>query len=128
MGETIARIGEGGKVELVDERMVKIAGASLMTPVDAAFLARSLFSRAALLALDQSTTIGMHVADLHFPILKWVISRQTETRRPVIIFSIPPGIDLTFQMSPEDEKKMGKALVAHAQGDPPPEQPPDRVH
>jgi hypothetical protein len=70
MGETIARIGEGGSVELVDEKMVKIAGVSPMTPADAAFLARSLLSCAALLALDKSAKIGALCADLHFPVLK----------------------------------------------------------
>jgi hypothetical protein len=128
MGETIARISEGGNVELVDEGMVKITGVSPMTHTDAAFLARSLLSCAALLALDKSAKVGALCADLHFPILKWVISTQTGTRVPVVIFSVPPGIDLTFQMSPQVEKELGAALVAHSEGDQPPGRPPDMVH
>ena len=52
MGEAIARIGKNGNVELVDERMVKIAGVDPMTPADAAFLARGLLSCAAIIPLE----------------------------------------------------------------------------
>jgi hypothetical protein len=128
MGETTARIGAGGTIELVDERMVKIAGATLMTPDDAAFLARSLLSCAVRLIFDKSVKVGTLCADCHFPVLKWVVSTQTGTGLPVVIFSIPPGIDLTFQLSPPFEKALGTALAAHAAGDQSPEPPPDRVH
>jgi hypothetical protein len=128
MGETIATIAEGGNIELVDERMVKIAGASPMTPEDAAFLARSLLSCAAILAADKSAKIGQLYADAHFPILKWVVSQRTGTHVPIIVFSIPPGIDLTFQLSTQTEKELGAALVAHAEGDQRPGQQPDRLH
>ena len=121
MNKMIAMISEGGNVELVDETMTKIAGTSLMTPAEASFLARSLLSCAALLAFDKSAKVGMLCADFDFPILKWVIRTRTETHAPIITFSVPPEIDLTFQMSPQLEKELGAALVAHAEGDEPPE-------
>ncbi len=99
-----------------------------MTPDDAAFLARSLLSCAAALAFDKSAKKGTVRADAHFPVLKWTITIGSESRMPVVIFSVPPGIDLTFQLSPQVEKELGAALVAHAQGEPPPERPPDTVH
>jgi hypothetical protein len=128
MGETIAMVGQGGKVELIDSRMVKIDGVSSMTPAEAAFLARSLLSCAALIALGATPNIGAVVADLHFPVLKWSVTLQSGTPVPVVIFSVPPGIDLTFQLSPQVEKELGVALAAHAAGDRPLEQPPRRVH
>jgi hypothetical protein len=128
MRETVARIGQDGTIELVDEKMVPIAGTAPMTPSDAAFLARSLLSCAALISIEKSAKIGTLCADAHFPVLKWTITAQTETRKPIIIFSIPPGLDLTFQMSPQDEKKFGAALIAHSEGLPPPQRPPDLVH
>jgi hypothetical protein len=128
MSETIARIGPDRNVELVDERMVKISGAVPMTPADAAFLARSLLSCAALISLEKSPQVGALCADAHFPVLKWMITTQKGTSKPVVIFSIPPGIDLTFQMSSQVEKELGAALVAHSEGSPPPERPPDIVH
>jgi hypothetical protein len=108
--------------------MAKIANVDSLAPIDAAFLARSLLACAGLLALDQSVKVGSLPADLHIPVLKWVVTTKTGTSIPVIVFSIPPGIDLTFQMSPQVEKALGEALVAHAEGDQPPGQPPDRVH
>lgn len=128
MTEIIARIGQNGNVELVDERMVKIAAAAPMTPAEAAFLARSLLSCAALLSLEKSPKIGALCADLHFPVLKWTITTRRETRTPVLIFSVPPGIDLTFQVTPQIEKEFGAALVAHAEELPAPEHGSDRLH
>jgi hypothetical protein len=70
MGETIARIGHDGKVELVDEKMTKIAGVAPMSPTDAAFLARSLLSCAALLSLGRITTDRHTMRGLAFPRLE----------------------------------------------------------
>jgi hypothetical protein len=128
MSETIASVGEGGNIDLVDERMRKIAGVAPMTPDAAAFLARSLLACAAHLAFDKSIKAGTLCADAHLPVLKWTLSVGTESRRPVVIFSVPPGIDLTFQLSPQVERELGAALIAHAEGLPPPELPPGMVH
>jgi hypothetical protein len=123
MSETIASVAEGGNVELVDERMQKIVGADPMTPEDAAFLARSLLACAAMLAFDKSIKAGTLVGDVHLPVLQWKVSVGTESRKPVVIFSIPPGIDLIFQLSPQIERELGTTLVAHAEGALPPELP-----
>jgi hypothetical protein len=128
MGETIARIAEGGNVELTDERMIRIAGLEPMSPESAAFLARSLLACAAILTLDKSVRVGVLIADVHIPVLKWTVSVGTDSRQPVVMFSIPPGIDLTFQLSSQVESDLGAALTAHAQGLPPPELPPDKLH
>jgi len=128
MGENIASIGEGGTVELVDEKMKKIAGAFPMTPDDAAFLARSLLACAATLAFDKSTKAGTLCGDAHLPVLQWKVRVGTASGLPVLIFSIPPGIDLTFQLSQQVERELGATLTAHAQGLPPPELPPGVVH
>jgi hypothetical protein len=125
MGETMARIAEGGKVELVNERMTQVAAP--MTAEDAAFLARELFCCAAMLAFGQAK-IGALGGDGQIPVLKWTIGFGRDSRMPIVIFSIPPGIDVTFQLSPQVEKELGAALVAHSEGDKPPELPPVAVH
>jgi hypothetical protein len=127
MSELIPRIGQNKKIELIDDKMVRIAGIDPMTPMEAAFLARSLLACAAVISLEASPKINSLCADVHFPILKWAVSAQTGTQNPVLIFSIPPGIDVTFQMTVEIEKQLGAALVGHAEGDQPPVQPPDRL-
>jgi hypothetical protein len=127
MSETIARIADGGKIELVDERMIKIVGAQQMTPEEAAFLARGLLACAAVLTINKSAKQGAMIGDAHLPVLKWEVKVGTESRQPVIIFSIPPALALTFQLTTEVEGALGAALVAHAEGDQPPVHPPDRL-
>jgi hypothetical protein len=129
MSETIAIIGQDGKVELVDDRMIKIAGVSAMSPEDAAFLARSLLSCAAVLAANNpSPKIGALCDGAHLPVLKYTIRTMTETRRPLITFALPPGIDFDFQMTPEQAKNFGQDLVAHADGLPAPQRPTYVMH
>jgi hypothetical protein len=120
MTEIIPRVGTDGKsVEIVDQHMAPIAGAAPMSKEDAAFLARGLLSCAAAVAFGQASP-GILIGDSHFPTLKWTITNQTATGNPVIIFSIPPGIDLTFQVTPQIEREMGQALINHADALPPP--------
>jgi hypothetical protein len=128
MSETIARIGQDEKVELVDDKMVKVPGVAPMSPEDAAFLARSLLSCAAVLTVDPSAEIGALCADAHFPVLKYTIKTVAETGRPLIIFSIPPAIEFSFQMTPEQGKIFGQDLVALANGLPAPQRAPDVIH
>jgi hypothetical protein len=128
MSETIARIADGGKIELVDEGLVRIVGAQQMTPEEAAFLARGLLACAAALTLDQPVKPGAMLGDLHLPVLKWTVNVGTQSRSPVIVFSIPPSLDLTFQTTKQIETELGTALIAHSKGGQSPELPPDRVH
>jgi hypothetical protein len=125
MSETLPRIAESEKVELVNERMVQLAAP--MTAEDAAFLARELLSCAAMLTFGQAK-VGALGGDAHLPVLKWRIGIGPDSKMPIVIFSVPPGIDLTFQLSPQLEKELGAALIAHAEGIPPPELPPVAVH
>jgi hypothetical protein len=127
MKEIIARISERGTIELVDEEMLRLVGTQPITPEAAAFLARSLLACAAVLAFDKTAKEGSLISEAHLPILKWAITTRTGTQTPVIIFSIPPGIDLTFQTSTQVERELGVTLVAHAEGDQHPELPPDRL-
>jgi hypothetical protein len=127
MTETLARIDQEGKVEFVDEKLVRIAAPS-MSADEAAFLARGLLACAAALAFNPPPEAGPIGGDAHFPILKWVLTTVRATGKPVIIFSIPPGIELTFQMTPQLEKELGAALVAHEEGRPPPEAQTGTVH
>ncbi|MEA3133088.1 MAG: hypothetical protein QOG17_934 [Gammaproteobacteria bacterium] len=128
MSETIARIGQDGMVELVDDKMKKIVGVSAMSPEDAAFLARSLLSCAAVLTVNQSPEVGALCDGAHFPVLMYTIRTMTETRQPLITFALPPGIDFDFQMTPEQAKIFGQDLVAHTAKLPAPQRPPDVMH
>jgi|HubBroStandDraft_6_1064221.scaffolds.fasta_scaffold239538_3 hypothetical protein len=126
MSEAIPIVIPGGMIQLKNDSMSKNIGEP-MTPEEAAFLARSLLACAGLIALKAAEN-GKLYADAHLPVLKWQVTSQTGTGNPVVIFSVPPGIDLTFQVTRQTEREFGAALVAHAEGSPPPEQPPDMVH
>lgn len=127
MGQPIAKIVQGGKVELFDQNEVKIAGIDPMTPLEAALLGRSLLACGAVVSLEATPKINYPCTDVHFPVLEWTLGAQTKIGDPVAIFSVPPGIDLTFQMTLQVEKAIGAALVAHAAGHQPPEQSPGKV-
>jgi hypothetical protein len=126
MTEILAAIQTDGKIALVDTHNTKLTELTL-NELDAACLARGLLSCAALLAAGQAPQGKPLIADVHFPILKWSVSTQTETGKPVIVFSIPPGIDVTFQITPTIEKELADALTAHAEGLPPPARKIDRL-
>lgn len=126
MTEIIAAIQPDGNIALVDNRNKKIIETTL-NQLDAAYLARGLLSCAAMLAAGQAPQGKPIIADVHFPVLKWAVNKQTGTGNHVIVFSIPPGIDVIFQMTPTIEKELGEALIAHAEGLPPPVRKPDRL-
>jgi hypothetical protein len=117
MSELTIKIGPNDTIELT--------AVAKLTPMDAATLARTLFAVAALSSVQQAPPIGtiMTGTDAHHPILKWVVTKNTHNGRPTIVFSIPPGIDVTFQITPQNEKELGEALVAHADGLEPPPMP-----
>jgi len=128
MSETIARIGQDGKVELVDDKMVRIAGVAAMSPEDAAYLARGLLSCAGVLSINPSPEVGALCDGAQLPALKYTIRTMTGTPRPLITFALPPGVDFDFQMSPEQARNFGQDLVAHADGLPAPQRAPDVMH
>jgi hypothetical protein len=117
MSKIWARINPAtGSIELVDEGSRLIAENATLSATDAACLARGVLACAAMLALQGRPSHAVIGGDAHFPILKWVVTSSTATGKPVVIFSIPAEIELTFQMSPQLEKELGVALVSHSQG------------
>lgn len=117
MTEIMARVSAKGEVELIDERSVKIETPA-MTPYDAAYLARGMLSCAVALSGPNPPKIGAICGDAHLPVVKWTVGSSTITGAPVLILSIPSGIELTFAIWPQGAKELGAALVAQAQGTP----------
>ncbi|MGA2999899.1 hypothetical protein [Bradyrhizobium sp.] len=109
---------------LVDQREQPITGTDPMTPKRAAFMGRSLLACAAVAAFKQLPQGGL-VGDAALPALKWVVTSQKESKQPVIIFSIPGETDLTFVLTTQQERELGQALIAHADGLPAPAKPPE---
>src|SRR5580700_3072720 len=119
MAEIMARISPQGGVELVDDRLVKIIAVDSMTPRDAAFLARSILSCAVALSGPNRPEVGALVGDAHLPIMTWKVSSSNINGQPVLILSVPSGIELTFQMPPQGAKELGAALIAQGEGSAP---------
>jgi hypothetical protein len=118
MTEIMARIGQNGDVELIDDRSAKIEAAGSMTPHDAVYLARGILSCATALSGPNPPKPGAIVGDAHLPVVKWTVGASTFTAEPVLILSVPSGIELTFAIWPQGAKELGAALLAQAQGSP----------
>jgi hypothetical protein len=100
MSEIMARINAEHLVELIDDRLASIASVPPMTPQDTAFLARGMLAcAAALTEVVGPPTAGAIVGDAQFPIVQWKTMTATATGLPVLILSIPPGIELTFALT-----------------------------
>lgn len=127
MAEIMARVSAGNLVELIDERATVIKSAP-MVPRDAAYLGRGLLACAAVMSGPNPPPLGFIAGDAHLPILKWVVTTASATGQPVLMLSIPGGVELTFAMTPQTEKRMAEHLRAHAAGEPPPADRPDTVH
>ena len=128
MTEIMARINAEGRVELIDDRSARIESAATLTPFDTAYLARGMLACAAALSSASPPKAGAIGGDAHLPVMKWVVTSSTLTSQPVLIFSIPPGIELTFAMSSQGAKALGEALVSQAEGLLPPEDRHSTVH
>lgn len=112
MAEILARTNAEGSVELVDDRSASIKSIDPMTPFDAAYLARGILSCAAALSGTNPPQAGTIVGYAHLPIMTWTIKWSTVTGKPVLILSVPPGIELTFEITQEGAKELGAALVS----------------
>jgi hypothetical protein len=112
MPEIIARIGPHDDVELTTEGSVTIDS---MTPEDAAYLARGLLSCAAALSVPNKPPHKAIIGDAQFPILEWKTMTSTLSGKPVVILSIPPGIELTFELTLGGARELGSALVHAAE-------------
>jgi len=121
MAEIIARISADSGVELIGDQSRVIDAVGSLAPMDAAYLARAIFSCAATLSGPNPPKAGTLVGDVHLSPLTWQVGISRLTGDPVLILSVPPGIELTFLLPAEHAKKIAAALVAQADGVSPPE-------
>lgn len=116
MTEILARISATNGIELVNERSEKIEGAGTLTPHEAAYLARGMLACAAALSGANPPTTGALGGDAHFPVMQWKVGASAFNGEPLLLITIPSGIELTFQMPPQGAIQMGVALVNRGQG------------
>jgi hypothetical protein len=116
MAEIIARIASDRKVELTHDGSTKLSGTDPLAPHDAAFLARGILSCAAALSGTNPPPVGALTGDTHLPIMGYATGTSSITGDPVLILSVPPGIELTFVMPLQTVRELGAALVAEADG------------
>jgi hypothetical protein len=121
MTEIIARISANSGVELVDDQNKVIEEVGSLSPMDAAYLARGIFSCAAMVSGPNPPKAGTLVGDLHLPPLEWSVGTSRLAGDPVLILSVPPGIELTFLLPAEHAREIAAALIAQADGVSPPE-------
>jgi hypothetical protein len=121
MTEIIARISANAGVELIGDQSKLIDAVGSLSPMDAAYLARGIFSCAAMLSGANPPKAGVLVSDVHIPPLAWRVGISRLAGDPVLILSVPPGIELTFLLPAEHARKIAGALIAQADGVSPPE-------
>lgn len=119
MPEIIPRIGADRKVELTNDGSATLVGADPMTPQEAAFLARGILACAASISAPNAPPPGTLVGDVHLPIMRWATGTNP-LGEAVLVLSILPGIELTFQMPPLTVRTLGEALISQAAGTAPP--------
>jgi len=128
MAEIIARIAADHKIELTSDGTAKLSGTDPMTPEDAAFLARGILACAATQSAPNAPPPGTIVGDAHLPPMTWGVGVSPLTGEPILVLSVPPGIELTFVMPPQGAIALGRALVARGEGTAPPEPQRGTVH
>ena len=120
MAEILARINAEGRVELIGDQSARIESVAPMTPLDAAYLARRMLACAAALSGSNPPTAGAIGGDAHLPIMNWAVGLSNVTGDPLLVLSVPPGIQLTFVMPKQGAKALGSALVSQSEGTAPP--------
>jgi hypothetical protein len=118
MGEILARVSQEKGVELVDDRSRKIEGIGSMTPEDAAYLARGMLALAATLPGPNPPEVGTLGGDAHLPVAKWAVGASAFTGKPILLLTLPSGIELSFAIWPDGAKGLGTALIKQAEGSP----------
>jgi hypothetical protein len=118
MAEILAKIGPERTVELAVDGWRKIEEVPPISPQDAAYLGRSMLACAATLSGPHPVKVGTLCTDAHLPVIKWAVGPSAFTGEPVLILTIPSGIELSFAIWPQGAKEIGAALVAQAQGSP----------
>lgn len=117
--ETMARITPDGCVELIDDHGKIIKSVDPVKPDEAAYLARGILACAVVLSGPNPPGIATIIGDAHMPILKWAVGSSNINGEPVLILTIPSGIELTFVMPLEGAKAIGEALLSRSQGSSP---------
>lgn len=110
MSGIIPRIGADKKVELTEGGSATLADP--MTAKEAAFLGRGILA-CATATLAPNAPLGALVGDMHLPIIKWATGTNP-LGEPVLVLSVPPGIELTFQMPALTLRTLGEALLSQA--------------
>lgn len=127
MTEVTARINQTQGVELVSVATSSPIAAISMNPVEAAYLARDLLASAAALCSDTPPKAGAMIGDAHIP-FKGQPGWSNVTGNPSLCVSVPPGIELTFEMTREAAKELGASLIALAEQRSPLGDHPSTVH
>ncbi len=128
MAETMARTTADGRVEMIEEGSVRIDSVPPMTPLDAAFLARGLLACTAALSSSNPPPAGAIGGDAHLPVTNWVFGPSFATGLPVLTFSVQPGIEVTFELTLQGAKELGRIMAAYQGSDPPPAHHSGSVH
>ena len=105
----LARVAQNRQTEIIDDQSRRVGGIDDLSPDSAAFLGRALLACAALCAVDPPH-IGATPADAHLPVLDFRIDPAVTTDEPLIIFSVPPGIELTFQLTQARAKAVKRGV------------------
>jgi hypothetical protein len=116
MAKIMARISAGGRVELIDDRSANLESAEPMTPLDAAYLARGMLSCAAVLSGENPPKVGTIGGDTYLPTLKCAVGSSAATDVLVLKLFVPPGIELSFQMTSQVARALGETLLAQGGG------------
>ena len=120
MAEIMARINAEGHVELITDQSVKIEALDPMLPMDAAYLARGILACAVVLSGPNPPKVGAIGGDAHIPIITVDVRTSKASDNPVLMISIPSGLELTFEMPPQAAKQLGEALISWGSGQPAP--------
>jgi hypothetical protein len=128
MTEIMGRVSQDGRVELVDDHGTKISAVEPMTPQEAAFFARGILACAISLCSATPPAPGEIVGDADLAVTKWVVGPSLMTNALTLILSIPPGINLSFGLTPQGAVELGRALTSQGQGSTPAEPQSGTIH
>jgi hypothetical protein len=126
--EIRVRVGENGRIELVDEQSRQIESMQPLSPPEAALLARGLLVGATTLSEPDPPTAGTVLGDALLRVVKWSAGPSIGSGLPGVIFTLPSGIELSFQLSPQAARELGSALGILGDRPPPSEQQGNTVH
>jgi hypothetical protein len=128
MAEIMARVAAAGRIELVDDTSAAIESVEPLTPSDAAYLARGMLACAVALSCPNPPQTGTIVGDAHMPIMKWAVAASSATGEPLLILSVPSGIELVFVVPRQGAIAMGGALISVGEGTAPLEGHSETIH